>query len=138
MGGYALEKVEGFTIDAAGAGSAVTDNDGVNGSNGETLFWSIGKMEQQGTVPGAAVLLADRRPVLTEQVAVSRLKDQRCLVADGEILRTLKNSTHRHAARLDLDPRLRTQLFDEFDGARQAPCPGLRLADVFGPDAERQ
>jgi hypothetical protein len=43
-GGYALEKVEGFTIDAAGEGFAVTDNDGVNDSNGETLFWSIGKM----------------------------------------------------------------------------------------------
>lgn len=43
-GGYALEKVEGFAIDAAGEGFAVTDNDGVNESNGETLFWSIGKM----------------------------------------------------------------------------------------------
>ncbi len=43
-GGYALEKVEGFAIDAAGEGFAVTDNDGVNDSNGETLFWSIGKM----------------------------------------------------------------------------------------------
>jgi hypothetical protein len=43
-GGYALEKVEGFAIDAAGEGFAVTDNDGVTDSNGETLFWSIGKM----------------------------------------------------------------------------------------------
>lgn len=43
-GGYALEKVEGFAIDAAGEGFAVTDNDGVADSNGETLFWSIGKM----------------------------------------------------------------------------------------------
>lgn len=43
-GGYALEKVEGFAIDASGEGFAVTDNDGVNDSNGETLFWSIGKM----------------------------------------------------------------------------------------------
>ncbi len=43
-GGYALEKVEGFTIDASGEGFAVTDNDGVNDSNGETLFWSIGKL----------------------------------------------------------------------------------------------
>jgi hypothetical protein len=42
-GGYALEKVEGFTIDASGEGFAVTDNDGVNDSNGETLFWSVGK-----------------------------------------------------------------------------------------------
>jgi alkaline phosphatase len=43
-GGYALEKVEGFAIDAAGEGFAVTDNDGVADSNGETLFWSVGKM----------------------------------------------------------------------------------------------
>ncbi len=43
-GGYVLEKLEGFTIDAAGEGFAVTDNDGVDNSNGETLFWSIGKM----------------------------------------------------------------------------------------------
>lgn len=43
-GGYALEKVEGFAVDAAGEGFVVTDNDGVNDSNGETLFWSIGKL----------------------------------------------------------------------------------------------
>lgn len=42
-GGYVLEKVEGFTIDASGEGFAVTDNDGVNDSNGETRFWSLGK-----------------------------------------------------------------------------------------------
>lgn len=42
-GGYALEKIEGFTIDASGEGFAVTDHDGVNDSNGETLFWSVGK-----------------------------------------------------------------------------------------------
>ena len=41
---YALEKVEGFAIDAAGEGFAVTYNDGVNEPNGETLLWSIGKM----------------------------------------------------------------------------------------------
>ena len=43
--GYVLDKVEGFTIDAAGEGFVVTDNDGVDDSSGETLFWSIGKME---------------------------------------------------------------------------------------------
>ena len=42
--GYVLDKVEGFTIDAAGTGYVVTDNDGVDDSSGETLFWSIGKM----------------------------------------------------------------------------------------------
>ena len=42
-GGYVLEKVEGFTIDASGEGFAVTDNDGVKDSNGETRFWSLGK-----------------------------------------------------------------------------------------------
>jgi alkaline phosphatase len=43
-GGYVLDKIEGFTIDAEGNGYAVTDNDGVDNSNGETLFWSIGKL----------------------------------------------------------------------------------------------
>ena len=37
--------VEGFAIDAAGEGFVVTDNDGVDDSSGETLFWSIGKIE---------------------------------------------------------------------------------------------
>ena len=43
-GGYVVDKIEGFAIDAAGNGYAVTDNDGVDDSNGETLFFSIGKM----------------------------------------------------------------------------------------------
>ena len=43
--GYVLDKVEGFAIDAAGEGFVVTDNDGVDDSSGETLFWSIGKVE---------------------------------------------------------------------------------------------
>ena len=43
-GGYVLDKVEGFAIDAAGEGFAVTDNDGVDDSSGETMFWSIGKL----------------------------------------------------------------------------------------------
>jgi len=43
-GGYTAEKVEGFTVDAAGNGWLVTDNDGTNDSSGETLFWSIGAM----------------------------------------------------------------------------------------------
>ncbi|MBU1174323.1 MAG: esterase-like activity of phytase family protein [Alphaproteobacteria bacterium] len=42
--GYVLDKVEGFTIDVNGEGFAVTDNDGVDDSSGETYFWSIGKM----------------------------------------------------------------------------------------------
>ena len=40
--GYSAEKVEGFAIDAAGAGWVVTDNDGLSDSSGETLFWTIG------------------------------------------------------------------------------------------------
>jgi hypothetical protein len=43
-GGYVVDKIEGFTIDAAGNGYAVTDNDGVDDSNGETLFFPTGKM----------------------------------------------------------------------------------------------
>ncbi|MDD8021856.1 MAG: esterase-like activity of phytase family protein [Paracoccaceae bacterium] len=44
-GGYVVDKVEGFAIDAAGEGFVVTDNDGVDDSSGETLFFSIGKVE---------------------------------------------------------------------------------------------
>ena len=42
LNGYTMDKVEGFAIDAAGTGWVVTDNDGVDDSSGETLFWSIG------------------------------------------------------------------------------------------------
>ena len=42
--GYATDKVEGFAIDTAGTGFVVTDNDGVDDSSGETLFWSIGTL----------------------------------------------------------------------------------------------
>jgi len=45
LNGFTAEKVEGFAIDAAGTGWVVTDNDGVTDSSGETLFWSIGKVE---------------------------------------------------------------------------------------------
>ncbi len=44
LNGYAVDKVEGFAVDAAGTGFVVTDNDGVDDSSGETLFWSIGAM----------------------------------------------------------------------------------------------
>lgn len=43
-GGYVVDKIEGFAIDVDGVGYAVTDNDGVDDSNGETLFFSTGKM----------------------------------------------------------------------------------------------
>ena len=42
--GYVVDKVEGFAIDAAGNGFVVTDNDGVDDSSGETLFFGIGPM----------------------------------------------------------------------------------------------
>ena len=42
--GFVVDKIEGFAIDAAGEGFAVTDNDGVDDSSGETYFFSIGKM----------------------------------------------------------------------------------------------
>ncbi|MBD3787083.1 MAG: esterase-like activity of phytase family protein [Sphingomonadales bacterium] len=45
FGGYVVDKVEGFAIDAAGEGFVVTDNDGVDDSSGETLFFGIGKVE---------------------------------------------------------------------------------------------
>lgn len=43
-GGYIVDKIEGFAIDASGVGYAVTDNDGIDDSNGETLFFSTGQM----------------------------------------------------------------------------------------------
>ncbi|NNU79976.1 alkaline phosphatase [Halovulum dunhuangense] len=42
--GFALDKIEGFAVDADGTGFVVTDNDGVDDHSGETLFWSIGAM----------------------------------------------------------------------------------------------
>ncbi|MFN7104583.1 MAG: esterase-like activity of phytase family protein, partial [Pseudorhizobium sp.] len=39
--GYAVDKLEGFAFDAAGTAYAVTDNDGVDDSSGETLFWQV-------------------------------------------------------------------------------------------------
>ncbi|MDA0662255.1 MAG: esterase-like activity of phytase family protein [Proteobacteria bacterium] len=45
LNGFAVDKIEGFTVDAAGEGFAVTDNDGVDDSSGETYFFSIGKMK---------------------------------------------------------------------------------------------
>jgi hypothetical protein len=45
LNGYVLDKVEGFTVDAAGNGYVVTDNDGVDDSSGETLFFSIGAID---------------------------------------------------------------------------------------------
>jgi len=45
LNGYAMDKIEGFTIDSAGTGFVVTDNDGVDDSSGETLFWSIGTVQ---------------------------------------------------------------------------------------------
>ncbi|WP_128255167.1 esterase-like activity of phytase family protein [Falsirhodobacter deserti] len=44
LNGYIVDKVEGFAINAAGEGWVVTDNDGVDDSSGETLFWSVGQM----------------------------------------------------------------------------------------------
>ncbi|WP_370638413.1 esterase-like activity of phytase family protein [Aurantimonas sp. VKM B-3413] len=40
-GGYVVDKIEGFTIAADGTGYAVTDNDGVDDSSGETLFFKV-------------------------------------------------------------------------------------------------
>lgn len=45
LNGYVQDKVEGFAIDAAGNGFVVTDNDGVQDASGETLFWTIGRLD---------------------------------------------------------------------------------------------
>lgn len=42
--GYVLDKVESFAIDAAGEAFIITDNDGVDGSSGETQFIRLGKL----------------------------------------------------------------------------------------------
>ncbi|MFO1104988.1 MAG: esterase-like activity of phytase family protein [Amaricoccus sp.] len=42
--GFVLDKVEGFTVDAAGNAFLVTDNDGVDDSSGETLFLPLGPL----------------------------------------------------------------------------------------------
>jgi hypothetical protein len=39
--GYVLDKIEGFAFDASGKAYAVTDNDGVDDSSGETLFFPV-------------------------------------------------------------------------------------------------
>ncbi|MDH6266618.1 hypothetical protein M2360_002014 [Rhizobium sp. SG_E_25_P2] len=39
--GYVLDKLEGFTFDAAGKPFAVTDNDGLDDASGETMFWAV-------------------------------------------------------------------------------------------------
>jgi hypothetical protein len=44
-GGFVLEKIEGMAIEADGTTWLVTDNDGVDDSSGETLFWSIGQID---------------------------------------------------------------------------------------------
>ncbi|MCL6651725.1 alkaline phosphatase [Agrobacterium rubi] len=39
--GYVVDKLEGFAFDKSGKAFAVTDNDGVDDSSGETLFFSV-------------------------------------------------------------------------------------------------
>lgn len=39
--GYVVDKIEGFAFDASGKAFAVTDNDGVDDSSGETLFFPV-------------------------------------------------------------------------------------------------
>jgi hypothetical protein len=42
--GTVIEKVEGFAINGRSEAFAVTDNDGVDGSSGETQFLRLGKL----------------------------------------------------------------------------------------------
>jgi hypothetical protein len=39
--GYVVDKLEGFAFDKSGKAFAVTDNDGVDDSSGETLFFPV-------------------------------------------------------------------------------------------------
>lgn len=45
LNGFVPDKLEGFAITTSGKAYAVTDNDGVDGSNGETQFFTIGKID---------------------------------------------------------------------------------------------
>jgi len=42
--GYVQDKVEGLAIDSTGEIYVSTDNDGIDDHSGETLFFSIGKV----------------------------------------------------------------------------------------------
>lgn len=44
LNGFVPDKLEGFAITKSGQAYAVTDNDGVDGSSGETQFFTIGKI----------------------------------------------------------------------------------------------
>lgn len=44
-GGYVVDKVEGLAIMADGTAYVATDNDGVDDHSGETMFFSIGKVD---------------------------------------------------------------------------------------------
>ncbi len=44
--GYVLDKIEGFAIDVNGQAFAVTDNDGVDDSSGETQFFAVDMTRQ--------------------------------------------------------------------------------------------
>jgi hypothetical protein len=44
LNGYVTDKVEGFAVDKSGQSYVVTDNDGVDDSSGETLFFTSGKL----------------------------------------------------------------------------------------------
>jgi len=43
-GGYILDKIESFAVDAAGEAYIITDNDGVDDHSGETQFIGLGKL----------------------------------------------------------------------------------------------
>jgi hypothetical protein len=43
--GYVVDKVEGFAVDVEGTAYMMTDNDGVDDSSGETLFFNLGKLD---------------------------------------------------------------------------------------------
>lgn len=43
--GYVVDKIEGFAVDAGGEAYAVTDNDGVDDSSGETHFLRLGPID---------------------------------------------------------------------------------------------
>ncbi len=44
-GGFVLDKVESFAVDAAGDAFVITDNDGVDDHSGETQFLGLGKLD---------------------------------------------------------------------------------------------
>ena len=108
--GIIAEKIDGFAIDTAGTGFFVTDNDGVNESTGETLFWSVGSIaaartadpsvsEKAGDGEEASAATGRRRP------RREKTSHEHCETALGDRYRHRHGIDHRGRRSCLLSPR---------------------------------